>query len=294
MLHVDKAGNPSARGAHKCNFLFFDRGMNTVGNEQIIMEHDLHRALKNGEFLLHYQPQLDLRTGEIVGVEALLRWKHPSNGLISPDQFIPVLEETGLILPVGEWVLREACARNRAWQQAGLPLFRVAVNLSSVQFQQPDLVPMVRRALRETGLESRWLELEITESIAMFNEEATIATLADLRAIGISLAIDDFGTGYSSLSYLTRFPLHKLKIDKSFVQDIHVNEEAASIVKSIIFLAQNLKLQVIAEGVETEAQREFLANCECEEAQGYLFSKPLPVEMLVAFLRKNSVMTQQR
>ena len=281
-----------ARGAHKCNFLFFDRSMNAVGHEQVIMEHDLHRALKNGEFLLHYQPQIDLRTGKIIGVEALIRWKHPSKGIVPPNQFIPVLEETGLILPVGEWVLREACARSKAWQQAGLPHIRMAVNLSSIQFQQPELVPMVRDVLIETGLESQWLELEITESIAMFNEEATIATLTDLRAIGIHLALDDFGTGYSSLSYLKRFPLHKLKIDKSFVQDINANEGGAPIVKSIISLAKNLNLQVIAEGVETEAQLEFLANCGCDEVQGYLFSKPLPEEVLVTFLRENAAAAQ--
>lgn len=280
-----------AGGTYESSFRFFDHSMNAVGQVQAVMEYDLHHALKNAEFELHYQPQHDLRSGEIVGVEALIRWKHPTRGLISPAQFIPVLEESGLILAVGEWVLREACARSRAWQQAGLPPFRIAVNLSAIQFQQPDLVQMVRRVLLETGLESRWLELEITESIAMFNEEGTIATLADLRAIGIQLALDDFGTGYSSLSYLKRFPLNKLKIDKSFVQDINVNEAGASIVKSIVFLAQNLKLQVIAEGVETDAQHHFLADCECEEVQGYLFSKPLPEDELMAYLRNYSAMT---
>lgn len=271
-----------ARSETGRKYQFFDPGMNAAGQEKLVLEHALHRAVRQGEFLLHYQPQVDLRSGRMIGVEALLRWQPPEGGLVSPARFIPVLEETGLIIPVGEWVLRQACKQNKAWQQAGLPAITVAVNLSAIQFHQTDLVPMVRRVLEQTGLEPRYLELEITENIAMHHEEAIIATLAELRAMGVSLAIDDFGTGYSSLSYLKRFPVHKLKIDRSFVSDIGDHANDGSLVRAIVSLAQNLGLRVIAEGVETMTQSGFLSSCRCEEVQGYLYGRPLPAEMVVS------------
>lgn len=274
-----------ARTDNGSNYLFFDSGMNAIGQEQLILEHALHRAIKQEEFLIHYQPQFDLRSGRMIGVEALLRWQPADGGLVSPDKFIPLLEETGLIVPVGEWVLRTACTQNLDWQKADMPPFRVAVNLSAVQFQQPDLVPMVRRVLEETGLDPRWLELEITESIAMYNEELIIATLSELNSMGVSLAIDDFGTGYSSLGYLKRFPVHKLKIDRSFIKDITGAKNGGSIVKAIVSLAQNLELGVIAEGVETEIQSAFLHSCGCNEVQGFLFSQPLSSEKIESLLR---------
>jgi diguanylate cyclase (GGDEF)-like protein len=273
-----------ARDNSSCNYLFFEPGISAAGQEQVIMEHALHRAIQNKEFLLHYQPQYDLLSGKMTGVEALLRWQPAEGSLIPPDKFIPLLEETGLIVAVGEWVLRTACAQNRAWQKMGLPPIRVAVNLSVVQFRQADLIPMVRRVLEQTGLEPRYLELEITENVAMHNEEAMIAALRELHEMGIGLAIDDFGTGYSSLSYLKRFPVHKLKIDRSFVMDISEQEDSGSLVKGIVSLAHNLGLSVIAEGVETEIQASFLRTCGCAEAQGYLYSRPVCSDVIEKYL----------
>lgn len=270
--------------ASSSNHMFFEPGMSAAGQEQVIMEHALHRAIKHEQFLLHYQPQYDLPGGKMTGVEALLRWQPLSGELISPDKFIPLLEDTGLIIPVGEWVLRTACAQNRAWQQMGLPPIRVAVNLSAVQFRKTELVSMVRRALEETDLRPEYLELEITENAAVYNEEAMIATLRELREMGVSLAIDDFGTGYSSLSYLQRFPVHKLKIDRSFVKNISEHEDSGSLAKGIASLAHNLGLSVIAEGVETETQASYLRACGCEEVQGFLYSRPVPADMIANYL----------
>ena len=270
------------------SYRFFDAGTNAAEQERLTLEHALHRALKQDEFTLHYQPQFDLRSGRMVGVEALLRWK-PANGApISPAEFIPILEETGLIVPVGEWVLRTACMQNLKWQKAGFPPIRVAVNLSAIQFRQTELVSMVKRVLDETGLDRRFLELEITENIAMHNEESVISALAALHDMGVSLAIDDFGTGYSSLSYLRRFPVHKLKIDRSFVRDITESVDGGQIVKAIVSLARNLRLEVIAEGVETEQQLAFLHVCGCNDVQGFLFSRPLPGAELESFLENKS------
>jgi diguanylate cyclase (GGDEF)-like protein len=279
-----------AKAAGKCHHRYFEQEMSSAGEESLLLEHALYRALGQDEFRLHYQPQFDLESGRIIGVEALLRWQHPEFGLISPAKFIPLLEETGLIVPVGEWVLRTACAQNRAWQQAGMPPIRVAVNLSAIQFQQPGLVKVVEQALASTRLDPRWLELEITENIAMHQEEAIIETLSRLRKVGISLAIDDFGTGYSSLSYLKRFPIDKLKIDQSFVRDISRGASDGAIVKAVIAMACGLGVRVIAEGVETGEQAAFLRSHGCHEAQGYLFARPMPAGELERTLVGGSVL----
>ncbi|HJV49928.1 MAG TPA: EAL domain-containing protein [Noviherbaspirillum sp.] len=265
---------PGGAGNHR----FFEPAMNAAEQTRLVLEHALHRALKQNEFVLHYQPQYDVQSGRMAGVEALLRWQPPGGARISPADFIPLLEETGLIVPVGEWVLRNACRQALEWRQAGHPPIRIAVNLSAMQFRQAGLVQTVQRVLAETGFDHRYLELEITENIALHNEEAVISTLQELRDLGISLAIDDFGTGYSSLRYLQRFPVHKLKIDRSFVKDIDGTQSAAPIIRSIVSLAHNLGLDVIAEGVETQQQAAFLRSCGCSDMQGYLFCVPLAGE----------------
>jgi EAL domain-containing protein (putative c-di-GMP-specific phosphodiesterase class I) len=258
------------------------------GRARLAMESRLYRALGKNEFLLHYQPQFDLRIKRMTGVEALVRWRHPEGGLIPPDAFIPILEDTGLIVPVGAWILHTACAQNKQWQDAGLPPVRVAVNLSATQFQQPGLVQSVRSALESTGLSPEYLELEITENIAVHNEESVIAVLAELRALGIGIAIDDFGTGYSSLSYLKRFPIDKLKIDQSFLRDYQPSAPDDGIIRAIIAMAGSLNLKVIAEGVETREQSDFLRANGCDEVQGYFYGKPMPGGDLVALMRQGA------
>lgn len=257
------------------NYQFFTIGLNKSTKDRLALENNLRKALEREEFIIFYQPKIDLFSGKITGMEALLRWQHPQKGLISPAQFIPIAEETGLIVPIGEWVLRSACAQNMAWQEAGYPPRRVSVNLSVRQFRQTNLVHTIARILRETGLEPNWLELEITESMAMEDVDFTIMILRDLKEMGIKLSIDDFGTGFSSLNYLKRFPLDTLKIDKSFVGDIGTTPDGAEIVTAIVSLAQNLHLRVIAEGVETQEQFHFLRQKKCDEMQGYLFSRPI-------------------
>ncbi|HEU0283152.1 MAG TPA: GGDEF domain-containing response regulator, partial [Gallionella sp.] len=249
--------------------------MDAWGKERLIMETALYHALEEEQFVLHYQPQFDLSSGRMIGAEALIRWQHPELGMIPPGKFIPILEETGLIVPVGEWVLRTACAQNKQWQDAGLPPVRMAVNLSAIQFRQPGLAQTIRKVLKETGLFPEYLELEITENIAMHAEEMVIAILDELRAIGIQIAIDDFGTGYSSLSYLKRFPIDKLKIDQSFVRDCRGGINDDGIVMAIIGMGRSLKLTVIAEGVETQVQADFLRLNGCDEVQGYFYCKPM-------------------
>ena len=260
------------------NYQFYTAEMNTASLQRLSLEGALRRALERGEFVLHYQPQIDLTRGEIVGVEALVRWQHPERGLLGPMEFIPLAEENGLIVPIGEWVLRTACAQARAWQEAGLRPIRVAVNLSVRQFYQKNLVETVARILEQTGLDSRYLELEITESCLMQNTQTTVALLAELNRLGMRISIDDFGTGYSSLSYLKRFPVDTLKIDRSFVCDIGTDPDDDAIVKAIIALAQSLELRVVAEGVETPEQLHFLRTHGCNEIQGYLISRPLPAD----------------
>ncbi|MFQ6019393.1 MAG: EAL domain-containing protein [Dehalococcoidia bacterium] len=254
--------------------------MNAEITERLALETDLRRALERREFAVYFQPQVNVSSGQIVGVEALVRWEHPSQDLIFPAQFIPVAEETGLIVPIGEWVLRTACAQNKAWQEAGFPPMRVAVNLSARQFQQKDLVERVAQVLKETGLAPHYLQLEITEGTAMQDVEFTIKTLSSLRELDVGIAIDDFGTGYSSLNYLRRLPINAVKIDRSFVHNIALDPDDTPIVTLIIVLAQSLKLKVIAEGVETEEQLAFLKQRQCDEMQGYLFSEPVRAKTL--------------
>ncbi len=270
------------------NFKFYTEEMNAKALFSLQLENKMRSALESGEFALYYQPQIDISDNRMIGVEALIRWIPPGKPMISPLDFIPLAEETGLILPIGEWVIREACRQNKAWQRTGLAPFCVAVNLSSRQFAQPGLVKFIARALDETGLDPQYLELEITESVMMHDIEFVIKTLHELNALGVKLAIDDFGTGYSSLSYLKRFPIDKLKIDKSFVQDIDHDPDDEAIVSAIIAMAHSLKIKVIAEGVETEAQLQYLHHRKCDEVQGYFYSKPVEAGLLESFaaLRK--------
>jgi diguanylate cyclase (GGDEF)-like protein len=259
-------------------YALYSPAINQQVSERLYLESRLHQALEREEFCLHYQPRVDLRTGRVTGMEALIRWVRPESGTVSPAEFIPVLEETGLILPVGEWVLRTACGQNKAWQEAGIPPLPVAVNLSARQFQQRDLADILARVLEETGLDPRYLELELTESILMGQSEETLALIRRMETMGVKLMIDDFGTGYSSLSYLSRMPVHALKIDRSFVREITSSPDDAAIARTIIAMAQRLKMRVVAEGVETEGQLAFLSKQRCDEMQGYLFSPPLPAE----------------
>ncbi len=275
-----------AKDMGRNTFQFYQPEMNTSVGARLSLERRLRRALRDGEFLLHYQPQVDIGTGRIVGMEALVRWHDPEVGLVPPSAFIPVAEESGLIGPLSEWVLREACRQNKAWQDEGLPPARVSVNLSARQFQQRDIAKLVMTILEETGLAPQYLELELTESTIMRNAEEAVTMLSELHALGIGLAIDDFGTGYSSLSYLKRFPVDRLKIDRSFVSDIGASSDDETITSAIIALAHSLQLQVIAEGVETAAQLDFLRERACNEMQGYFFSRPVPHDAIPALLQR--------
>jgi EAL domain-containing protein (putative c-di-GMP-specific phosphodiesterase class I)/GGDEF domain-containing protein/FixJ family two-component response regulator len=267
-----------------CRFFFADMDENS--RRQLNLDTSLRRALGRHEFVLHYQPQLDLATGRIIGTEALLRWQSCDYGLVSPQDFIPLLEENGLICAVGEWVLQEACRCNRQWQDQGLPPVRMAVNLSARQFLKGDIPALVKRVLEETGLDPRWLELELTESIVLQNADNVIRSMNELKQNGVSMALDDFGTGYSSLSYLQRLPVARIKIDRSFVTNITSNPGDAAIVRALVGMAHSLNLTVIAEGVETEGQLGFLRGVGCEEIQGYFFSRPLPAEDFALLLRE--------
>ncbi len=268
----------------KNNFQVYSPAINTKALEQLTLENNLHKALERHELLLHYQPQVDLMTGQILAVEALVRWNHPTLGLVPPNNFIPLAEETGLICAIGEWVLHTACTQNKAWQQMGIPPFRMAVNLSARQFQQQNLSSMIEKILQETGLDPQYLELEITEGIAIQDTKLTIAVLNKLNSMGISVSMDDFGTGYSSLSSLIAFPFHVLKIDRSFISDALSNTSKAEIVKAIVTLGHALNLHVVAEGVEEADQVEFLRSIECNSVQGYFFSRPLPAEAATDFM----------
>ncbi len=257
------------------NYQFYTRAIGNQVSEELNLENQLYKALKKSEFVLHYQPQINLKTGKIVGMEALVRWQHPERGLIAPDRFIPLAEETGLICQIDEWVMRAACLQNRAWQLMGLPPVRIAVNLSGRQFLQANTVQTIAEVLSETELNPEYLEIEITETIAMTDVNFTVSILQQLQLMGIHISLDDFGTGYSSLWSLKNLPLNNLKIDKSFVADLQDGSNGATIVKVAIALGQGLNLQVIAEGVETAEQLAFLQSLHCEMGQGYLFSKPI-------------------
>ena len=263
---------------------FHTESMGLWAFERLTLEDSLHNALVNEEFRVFYQPRVDANTRAIVGVEALVRWVHPQLGMVSPAQFIPLAEETGLIVPIGEWVLREACRQNQAWRQAGLEPIRVSVNLSPVQFRDSALASVVDSALAESGLNTDGLELEVTESMLMNDPDQTIATLQLLKSRGLKISIDDFGTGYSSLSYLKQFPIDSLKIDRSFIRDVTTNADDAAITTAVILMGHSLKLNVVAEGVENESQLAFLQVLQCNEIQGYYFSPPVPAEKLEGML----------
>jgi diguanylate cyclase (GGDEF)-like protein len=265
-------------------YRFFKPEMNVRAVERQSIEAHLCRALERREFVLHYQLKTNLETGGISGVEALIRWVHPDRGLLLPAQFVPIAEDCGLIVPIGQWVLREACRQSRAWQAAGLPPVPVAVNISAVEFRHKDFLAGVRTILAETGLEPRYLELEVTESVLMQDVDATAAVLHALKAMGVLLAIDDFGTGYSSLTYLRQFPIDALKIDQSFVKKSTTDPDDAAIVSAVISLGRNLRQRVIAEGVETREQVAFLKTRSCDEGQGYYFGRPIVAEAFAQLL----------
>ena len=274
-----------AKETGRDNFQFFTAELNERLIERMRIEEALRDAVERQEFELYYQPQVDLASGRVIGAEALIRWRHPEMGLIQPARFIPLAEETGLIVPIGLWVMRTACEQIMTWERAGLRGLRISVNLSARQFAQPDLVQSIADALHNSGLAPGRLEIELTEGLVMTDVENAIDTLHELKNLGVQLSIDDFGTGYSSLSYLKRFPIDVLKIDQSFVRDITGSSDEATIVHTIISMAHNLHLRVIAEGVETEAQLAYLRKHECDEMQGFHFSRPLPVTDMEQLLR---------
>ena len=278
-----------AKNQGRNNFQFYKQSMNATAFERLTMENSLRKAVERDELILYYQPRMDIRTGKIVATEALLRWNHPDKGLLAPAEFISLAEETGLIIPIGEWVLQTACNQNKAWQVPGSVLtpVSVSVNLSAQQFRQEGFVKIIEKILYDSFLEPEYLELEITESVIMKNAEIIIAMFHKLKNMGVQLSMDDFGTGYSSFSYLKRFPLDIIKIDRSFIKEISEKNEDAAIVKAIIAMAHTLKLSVVAEGVETEQQLELLRKLGCDEMQGYLLSPPLPPDKALKFMVKH-------
>ena len=282
-----------AKDLGRNRYTFFTQEMNDRVESQLVLEAGLQRAVRNDEFVLHYQPRVAAATRRVVGVEALLRWKHPERGLVPPGEFIPLLEESGLIVPVGARVIESACRQNKAWQDAGLPPMRVSVNISSRQFRTGSLEETVREALRASGLAPEWLEIELTESLLVENSEHAVAVMERLKAIGVAISIDDFGTGYSSLGYLKRFPIDSLKIDRSFVKDMRTSATDAAIVDAISALAHSLGLGLVAEGVEEAGQAEFLRARYCTELQGYLFGRPVPPEEMADAVRRLA-RTQER
>ncbi len=275
-----------AKELGKNQYQFFTSELQMRANEQLALREDLRHALEHDEFEVHYQPQVNLRSGKVVGVEALLRWRHPTLGLVGPAHFIAFAEETGLIIPIGEWVLKRACVQNKQWQDAGLPAVPVAVNVSAKQCAHPDLESIVRRALEESCLSPHCLELELTESVSMADPERSVPLMERMKEIGVLLSIDDFGTGYSNMSYLRRFPIDRLKLDISFVREITTDPSSLAITDAIITMAHSLHLEVVAEGVETEGQLTLLASRNCDIMQGYFFSKPLPPADIEQLLRE--------
>ena len=274
VAHVD-AAMYCAKQPGRDKIQWYAPTMNAVTQQKVLLESDLHEALASGQFELHYQPKVQIATGALHGAEALIRWRHPTRGLVLPTEFIPLAEECGLIGPIGEWTVHEACRQARAWQTAGLPAMRVAVNLSACQFRQGNLVEVIRHALDEAGLDPQYLEVELTESAVMSDPEESVSILEKLSKMGVIVSVDDFGTGYSSLSYLRRFPIDKLKIDRGFINEVMSRPADASIVQAIISLAHSLQLKVIAEGVETAEQLAFLKSLGCDQYQGFHFSPAL-------------------
>ena len=279
-----------AKATGKNTYQFFTTKMNQAAFKRLILENQLRRVLERKELCLFYQPQIALSTGQLVGMEALLRWQHPESGLLSPSQFVSVAEEMNLIIPIGEWVLRTACYQTQAWQAAGLPPVCISINVSSRQFKPVYWLQTIKNVLQESQLAPNYLELELTESVLMEehndNNNSIVAVLTELRTMGVRIAIDDFGTGYSSLSYLKRLPVNTLKIDRSFIQDINSNRDDAAIITAIIALAHSLHLSVVAEGVENKEQLTFLQSRQCEIVQGYLLSKPLSQEEMTKLLQR--------
>jgi diguanylate cyclase (GGDEF)-like protein/PAS domain S-box-containing protein len=284
LIHKADTAMYDAKKLGRNNFQFFKADMQARVLEWRSLEGSLRGALDRNEFVLHYQPKIDLKTGDIAGVEALLRWKHPDRGLIQPLQFVPIAEESGLIVPIGQWVLLEACRQARAWMDAGLPPMRIAVNVSALEFMAKDFLSGVRAALISTGVAPENLELELTETVLMQDAESAVQALTALKAIGVQLAIDDFGTGYSSFSYLRRFPLDALKVDRSFINEISLNSADATILSAMINIGKSLKHRVVAEGVETVEQLHFLQKAGCSEGQGYYFCHPVIAEKFAEFL----------
>jgi EAL domain-containing protein (putative c-di-GMP-specific phosphodiesterase class I) len=275
----------SAKADGRSNVRFFTEDMNAQAVERVTLESGLRSALAEQQLFLMYQPQMDIATRRITGLEALLRWQHPELGLVPPDKFIQIAENSGLIVPIGEWVLRTACSEARKWQDEGFSAVTVAVNVSAVQFRQENFGEVIRKVLRETGLPPQRLELELTESLLLTNADLMLSVIQELKSIGVTLAIDDFGTGYSSFNYLRQFQISKLKVDRSFIRDVAVNPGDAAITAAIISMAKSLHLKVIAEGVEDEGQMAFLREHQCDEIQGYYFSKPLAVDKVADKLR---------
>ncbi|MCZ6666063.1 MAG: EAL domain-containing protein [Gammaproteobacteria bacterium] len=283
LLRNADAAMYKAKGRGRNAFAVYTEAMTSEALERMQLEQNLHKALQRDQFVLYYQPQINMLTGELIGAEALIRWEHPEKGLIPPYRFIPMAEESGLIVPIGEWVLNEACRQAKSWLEAGLPLKRIAVNIAGPQISRGDLLKTCEKALDATGLPPEHLELEVTEGFIMREADAAIETLEGLRDLGVSLSVDDFGTGYSSLAYLKRLPINKIKIDRSFVRDIPDDSDDMAITRAVIALGDSLRLEVIAEGVETEAQRAFLIGEGCVKGQGYLFAKPLPPEAFASW-----------
>jgi EAL domain-containing protein (putative c-di-GMP-specific phosphodiesterase class I) len=271
----------------KNNYKVFSYGMNKKIIEKLETENNLRHALKNNEFVVYYQPKVNINTGKFEGAEALVRWQHPELGLLPPGKFIPIAEESDLIIPIGEKVLRIACIQNKKWQDSGYHPIKMAVNLSARQFRQGNLVGNIKQILKETGLDPKWLELEITESIAVKDFGLTNKVLNELKEMGIDISLDDFGTGYSSLNYLHQLPIDVLKIDKTFIDDVTVNTDKKVISNALITIAHSFDLSVIAEGVETTDQLSFLKNAHCDMVQGYLFSRPVPSEQFESLLMHN-------
>jgi diguanylate cyclase (GGDEF)-like protein len=287
-VHADAARH-AARSRGSKGIRCFEPQMHTATRDGLRLEGDLHRALALRQFELHYQPKVDATSGRFRGAEALIRWRHPERGLVAPGAFIPLAEECGLIVPIGAWVIREACRQVNAWQRAGLPAMRIAVNVSAAQFRQDDVVDTVRRALIESDVSARHLEIELTESAVMTNPEESVKTLQQLSRMGVAVSVDDFGTGYSCMSYLRRFPLDKLKIDRSFVTDLLTSPEAAAVVHGIISLAHSLRIKVIAEGVETAEQMQLLGSFGCDQYQGFHFSPPVSASAYEQLIRSAQV-----